>query len=314
LSGDDSAIIKNAADDQNDQNKERIDHDSMWKDLIKRFLPYLLKRAIPELYEAADLSAEPKFLDKEFRDILNTSDPEIHKYPHYADYVLEVPLKNGGDEWIILHIEQQGPQGGNLPGRMNLYRCFIVAHYRREPVALAIITGGHKREERFYSHSRFGTKSNYEYNNLVVEELDDDELLSSDNPIDLAFYAAKCALRSREELQKYNYLRTLAGLLAERGWSLEEKRDLLLFIERIIYIADRGFAEKYREYRRKLSEEGKIMYIPFYELDAAEEVKKRGIEEGKLEVARNLLARGDSPDDISKIAGLPKGKILELMN
>jgi hypothetical protein len=311
LNWDDSEKIENT---DGGQDSGRMDHDSMWKDLIKRFLPYLLKRAIPELYVAADLSAEPKFLDKEFTDVLNTSDTEIHRYPHHADFVMEVPLKNGGEEWVILHIEAQGPKGGNLPARMNLYRCFIVVHYRREPVALAIITGGHKREERGYSHSRFGTRSNYEYNNLVVEDLDDGELLSSDNPADLALYAAKCALRSKGELQKYNYLRTLAGLLAGRGWGAEEKRDLLLFIERIIYVADRDLAEKYREYRRQLSEEGKMMYIPFYELDAAEEVEKRGIEKGKLELARKLLANGVSPDIIAKSADLPQEKIRELMN
>jgi predicted transposase/invertase (TIGR01784 family) len=56
------------------------------------------------------------------------------------------------------------------------------------------------------------------------------------------------------------------------------------------------------------------MYIPFYELDAAEELEERAIEKGKLEVARNLLARGDSPETVSEIAGLPKKKIQELMN
>jgi predicted transposase/invertase (TIGR01784 family) len=125
-------------------------------------------------------------------------------------------------------------------------------------------------------------------------------------------------------------LRSISGLLAKRGWDAFEKRDLLLFIERIIYIEDKELAVKYREYRLQLNEEGKILYIPFYELDAAEEVKKRGIEEGiergrlegklegrfegKLEVARNLLARGDSPETVSKIAGLPQDKIRELMN
>jgi hypothetical protein len=292
----------------------RVDNDAMWKDLIKKFLPYLLKRAIPELYAEIDVSSEPKFLDKEFRDILNTADPAIHKSAHYADYVLEVRLKSGENEWILLHIEQQGPGGGSLPERMNQYRCLIVSHYRREPVALAIITGGHKKEARFYSHSRFGTKADYAYNNLVLEELDDGELLGSDNPIDLAFYAAKCALRSKKEFQKYNYLRTIAGLLAERGWDTDEKRELLLFIERILYIADKELAKKYREYRQRLSEEGKIMYIPFYELDAAEEVKKSGIEEGKLEVARKLMARGVSPDIITESTGLPADQIKGLMN
>jgi hypothetical protein len=291
----------------------RIDHDSMWKDLIKRFFPSLLKRAIPELYEEAGCDFEPKFLDKEFRDILNTADPEIHKSAHHADYVLEIPLKDGEDEWVTLHIEQQGPGGGRLPDRMNHYRSLIVAHYRREPVVLAIITGGHKNEERSYSHSRFGTKATYEYNNLVLDELDDGELLGSGNPIDLAFYAAKCAYRSKEEFQKYNYLRTLTGLLAERGWNAEEKRELLLFIERILYLKDKELAGKYKEYRQQLSEEGKIMYVPFYELDAAREVIKRGLEEGKKEMARNLLANGVSPELIASSAGLPVERIRALI-
>jgi predicted transposase/invertase (TIGR01784 family) len=59
------------------------------------------------------------------------------------------------------------------------------------------------------------------------------------------------------------------------------------------------------------------MYIPFYELDAAEEVKKRGIEEGKLEgrfegkleVARKLAARGISSDVITESTGLSVDQI-----
>ena len=297
------------------ENGRRMDHDGMWKDLIKKFLPYLLKRAIPGLYAEMDTSAEPEFLDKEFTDILHTADPRIHKNPRYADFVIKVQLKNGDAEFVIIHIEVQRRGGkGNLAERMYHYKCLIYSHYRKEPAALAIITEGRKKKERFYSHSRFGTKVVYEYNNLVLSELDDIELMESDNPIDLALYAAKCAVRSKDELQKYNYLRTISGLLAERGWDKEEKRDLLLFIECIIYINDRELAGKYREYRLELNKEGKIMYIPFYELDAAEELEERAIEKGKLEVARNLLARGDSPETVSEIAGLPKKKIQELMN
>jgi hypothetical protein len=47
---------------------------------------------------------------------------------------------------------------------------------------------------------------------------------------------------------------------------------------------------------------------------AEEYYTEKGIEKGKIEVARNLLARGDSPDTVSKIAGLPPEKIRELMN
>jgi hypothetical protein len=48
----------------------RFDHDGFYKDLIECFFYPLLKRAIPKLYEIADVTVKPKFLDKEFRDIL----------------------------------------------------------------------------------------------------------------------------------------------------------------------------------------------------------------------------------------------------
>ena len=133
--------------------QKNFDYDSFWKDLVKRFFPYLLKRALPELYEKVDLTKEPRFLDKEFTDILNTGDRDIHNSPHFADLLLEVPMKDWSVEWVLFHYEAQGPGGSNLAERMNHYRCFIYAHYRKEPVALAIITGGHRKEERFYSHS-----------------------------------------------------------------------------------------------------------------------------------------------------------------
>jgi predicted transposase/invertase (TIGR01784 family) len=71
-----------------------------------------------------------------------------------------------------------------------------------------------------------------------------------------------------------------------------------------------------------LSEEGKFMYIPFYELDAAAEVKRRGIEEGiekgiekgKIEVARNMLAEGIAADIVVKSTGLPADQVRKLMN
>jgi hypothetical protein len=298
--------------------KERFDHDGTWKDIIERFFYSLLKRALPELYEAADRDKKPTLLDKEFRDILNTADPAIHTSPHFADYVIKVPLRCGGEEWILFHIEIQA-RAGNLAERINHYRCLIYAHYRREPVTLAIIT--YKRspgEPAYYSHSRFGTKILFEYNDLVLDELDDEELISSDNPIDLLLYAAKFALNVKEEHQKLNFLRKSVELLDERGWSMIDKRDLFLFTERIVNMKDKELVWQFKEFMAQRNKEGKAMYVPMLLRDSAAEIERRGMdkgkEEGKIEVARNLLARGDSPDAVSKIAGLPQEKIRELMN
>ena len=138
----------------------------------------------------------------------------------------------------------------------------------------------------------------------------DDELLSSDNPIALVFYAAKSALSVKEELQKYTYLRKLAELLGERGWSANDKRDLLLFIERIINLKDKTLRKQYREFRQQLDKEGKIVYKHWLQ-----EVEEEIVEErAKEEIARNLLENGVSPEIIAKSTGKPVEEIQQLIN
>ncbi|GHV46538.1 hypothetical protein FACS1894204_08360 [Synergistales bacterium] len=210
---------------------------------------------------------------------------------------------------------------------MNHYRCLIYAHYRREPVALAIVTDKRPvNETDYYSHSHYGTVVSYSYNNLVLSELDDDELMSSDNPIDLALYAAKCASRSKEELQKYNYLYTLTDLLGERGWDMEDKRNLLNFLERIMNLKDKQLRGKYEEHIEQLDKEGKVMYVSVVEekyvakgmekgmAKGREEGMAKGMAKGKEDMARNLLAKGVSPDVIAESAGLPLDQIQGMMN
>ncbi|MDR1020094.1 MAG: hypothetical protein LBL73_04990, partial [Synergistaceae bacterium] len=246
----------------------RFSGDSFWKDLAKAYFYPLLKRALPQLYADADTGAEPVFLDKEFTDVLQTSDTKKHRYPRFADFVIDVPLKKGGaGKFVLFHGEaQSSPGGGSLAERMNFYRCLVYAHYRREPAAVAIIAGRRpKGEPRRYSHSHYGTSIGYDYVNLVLSELDDGELLTSDNPIDIVLYAAKHAALTRAERQRYKYLRIAAGCLAERGWSIDEKRSLLLFVERVINLKDEKLKIEYVGYMEELEKEGKIMYVSIAE-------------------------------------------------
>ena len=145
----------------------------------------------------------------------------------------------------------------------------------------------------------------------MLAELDDDELLASDNPIDLALFAAKCAFKAKRELQKYKYLRSLIELLAERGWSKRDKNDLLFFLEWIMDLRDEELEKKYTEYRDQLSKEGKIVYIRPGEREEIEEIKQSSREE----VAKKLVKRGDySAEEIADIADVPLERVLAFMN
>jgi predicted transposase/invertase (TIGR01784 family) len=81
-------------------------------------------------------------------------------------------------------------------------------------------------------------------------------------------------------------------------------------VQRVINLKDEKLKIEYLGYLEELEKEGKIVYVSI-----AEEIyTKRGIEKGKLELARNLLANGVSPDVIAKSADLSQEKIRELMN
>ena len=177
--------------DEESRQSERFDFDGFWKDLIERFWRELLKSLLPTLYAVADLTKEPVFLDKELRDVLHISDDQDS--PRFVDVLLKIPLKDGGEEWVLLHIEVQGKGCDDISYRMALYCCLIFSHHYRMPVALAILTAPRPEKEPLgiYTEEQCGTQLTYRYNCFEIMNQDDGALLGSDNPFDLIIYAAK---------------------------------------------------------------------------------------------------------------------------
>ena len=306
---------------------KRQDGDNLWKDIVQRFFYQMLERAIPALYTDADREKEPKFLDKELRKIAYA----LPGGAHVADFLVEVPLKSGESEWVLLHIEVQGGGGrSSLPFRMFHYKSLIFAMYKRESAALALITDKRPRgEPESYKSSLYNTVTTYEYNRLSVPDLDEAELLKTDNPFDLALCAAQRALKSKkDERQKHRYLKELLGLLGDRGWSRDDKHRLLLFIEHVINLKDHELKLDVVKYEEELEREGKIMYISLAEQVYAkewdrkleqkykQEGKQEGITIGELKMAKKtaygMKAMGLPLDTIVKITGLSEDEIKRL--
>ena len=304
--------------DKQEVKQERFDHDGFWKDFIKRFWREMLKRTLPDLYADADLSKEPKFLDTALRDTLFTPGAEEHNFAKFVDQLIEIPLKNGHYRLILLHIEIQGPGGEDISFRMVTYCCLIFSHYQREPVALAILTSPRPNETLgVYESSQYGTRHIYHYNCFELYNQDEEELLASDNPFDLVLYAAKkAALCKNEEQQKFTYLLQLTRLMSEKGWSAEDRKDVLVFIERIINLQNRELFEQYVAEFMKMKGEPNMAYVSFIEEYFRNEGRAEGRAEGKaegrtegeyqarLEMAQKMQAGGMPPQDILKYTGL----------
>jgi Holliday junction resolvase len=56
------------------------------------------------------------------------------------------------------------------------------------------------------------------------------------------------------------------------------------------------------------------VYIPLGERELAKEIMEKGKEEARVEIARNCLTNGVSPDIIAQSTGLPIERIRSLIN
>ena len=91
--------------------------DSGWKDVIEDFTEDFFRFYLPEMYRGIDFTQDVKFLDKELNEILSDSE----NIRREADRLLEVRLKNGEAEWILIHIEVQGSRDSGFAERMYVY-------------------------------------------------------------------------------------------------------------------------------------------------------------------------------------------------
>ena len=84
----------------------------------------------------------------------------------------------------------------------------------------------------------------------------------------------------------------LTQLLHERGWAVEDRRDLLLYIARILDMKNRDNWKEYHGFLKEL-EGGDPMSLPaFFDLYIDEEVRTRYREEGKAEGRAEGRAEG----------------------
>ena len=282
-----------------------VDKDGIWKDAVKHYLPLLLKRTIPELYDDVDFSQEVKFLDKELQDTIQVTLGEEHNPAKFIDTLVELPLKSWKNQWILLHIEVQGKGGEDISYRMVLYCCLIFAHYRRMPVALAILTDKRPSNETpgKFEFSEYGTKLLYKYNLFEVYNQDDEKLLNSDNPFDSFIYAAKKYsdyMSSENQKIKLEYLLKISRNLYERGLNEKERAGIIIFISRLINLEDEELRKQFFNELRKLEGKDVMNEMTWIEEHFYDQALGKGItigEERTLSAAIDFMRSNGMSDD-----------------
>jgi len=77
------------------------------------------------LAEDMDRSREVVFLEREMEDLTVYIDGD----KQIPDILARVPTQSGREVWLVLHLEIQGPGGGDLPERMFYYNSTLRVKY-----------------------------------------------------------------------------------------------------------------------------------------------------------------------------------------
>jgi len=244
----------------------------------------MLRFFIPHLYQDADFSNGFTFLDKELEQLSRKS----RKGAKYVDKLVKVQLKNGEDQWILVHIEVQGYADKEFPERMFRYYYRIYDKYSEKIVSLALITGMDKgiSDGRFELEA-YGSGILFRYLSPRLMDFDKDELEKSDNPIALIILACQGREEAKKRGEAYNIKLRLIRSLYEKGYTQDEIRAIFDFIDWIITLNDKE-EELILEEIKEIEEVKKMPYVGNMERI----IRKKAITEGKKEGKKEGIKEG----------------------
>jgi hypothetical protein len=81
-----------------------MNQDEIWKTIIQKLFKEFVEFFIPDVYPEINFDKGYEFLDKELNKILPKSKTKNRR----ADKLIKVFLKNGKEQWILVHTEIQG--------------------------------------------------------------------------------------------------------------------------------------------------------------------------------------------------------------
>ena len=295
--------------------------DALLKAAFEELFPYLLRFCFPDADKIFDFRKGFVFLDKELTELF----PELKKQggSRFVDMLVKTFLKNGKEEWILVHIEIQGGSIKGFPKRMFQYWYRIYDRYGVDITALAIFTGSKRQQHPDTFHKTFmGTEIIYRYNAYHIFDHSEAELLAMDNPFALIVLAAQKALllgKVPEEALADHRLTVARALIHSKKFSHNKIKRLLLFLKNFIYIGNEEINRKFDNQIEQLTggtvtmdiietikkierEEGIEIGIK----KGREEGIEEGLEKGKREVIENLIIKTELSDkQVADIAEMP---------
>jgi len=279
--------------------------DSPWKESLERFFEPFMALAFPDAHKEIAWERGYAFLDKELQQI--TREAEIGA--RRVDKLIQVWTLDGGERWLLLHVEVQVQEDPAFRERMFVYHYRIFDRFHRQVVSLAVLADDAPdwRPET-YTYGLWGCEMTFRF--PVVKLLDyrrESGLIErgKGNPFGLVVEAHLLALETRKDWElRLRSKFQLVKRLYEEGYGRQEIVDLFRFIDWVMdlpEVHERLFWEELSQYE----EAKKMPYVTSVERIGIEKGIQQGIQQGIQEGERQGMKKG-------VVQGLLKGISLAL--
>jgi len=268
---------------------------------LEEYLEDFFALFFPEAHAEIDWARRPEFLDKELQQVVR--DAKLGR--RLADKLMRVWLRDGGEAWLLVHIEVQSQEEKDFARRMFAYWYRLYDRYAREVVSLAVL--GDERpgwRPALYETGRWGCDLRFSYPIVKLRDYRARraELEANDNPFATVVLAHLAAQETRGAAgQRREAKLALTRRLYERGYGRERVLSLFRFIDWLLELPATEEAVFWRE-AQAYEEERAMPYITSVERMGLERGRQEGRQEGLRAAARGVVrARfGSIPEAVER--------------
>ena len=266
----------------------RSDMDGGWKQIIADYLEEFFRYFFPELHARIDFSRGYRLLDADLAKL--TVDAAAGK--REVDKLIEVHWKEGGTDWILIHVEVQAQRDADFAERMCRYNCRIWDRYGKDVISVALLADGASafRPCR-YTRGRVGCRLEFTF--PIVKLLDyktEEELEADPSPFAVVSLVQLRKLEAAGDMaRRFEFkVAETRRLLSNKGWSEDDIRNLFRFLDYVLVLPDE-LTVRYRQELEILEKELQVPYLTSIERLAREKGIEEGIEKGVEQAARDLI-------------------------
>lgn len=259
------------------------DYDSGWKEILEGYFKEFLLFYFPQIHNDIDFTKAFAFLDNEFNKIVKESEEQKRR----VDKLVRVYLKDGREQWLLIHIEIQGSYEKDFSQRIYVYNYRIFDRYKKEVITLVILADLSKnyRPDKF-EINRWGFRLLCQYPLIkLIDYKGNINLDESKDPFGIITFAH---LKNLETIKDYNerlfWKITLVKKLYEKGYSKRDILRLYRFIDWIMALP-KDLTTKFKDEIINYEEGLKMPYITSIERLGIEE----GMEKGMIKNAQQML-------------------------